>query len=156
MRIRTAIWTTVALMAAALASPAAAADAGFVYKTTYRHAKADPDGIWSSDALGGGTATIHEYELRSPQGDFLVSQIWNDDCSSSTCPTRLVRVGPGTRRAVLVDDMMHQIIPPNDPRFAGLSKSGPQAAYAQHPFRLSADGKTLRNGDLAFDVRVAE
>lgn len=143
------------VLAAVAAAPASAADAAFAYKTTYRNVRADPDKVWTGDALaagGNGTVTIHEYELRSGKGDLLVSQIWNDDCSSSTCPTRLVRIGPNGRRTVLVDDMMHQVIPPNDPRFAGLSKAGPQAAFAEHPFVLSADGKTLVNGDFKFEV----
>lgn len=142
------------LLAAAATSPSAAADTAFAYKTTYRNVKHDPDKVWAEDALAGGPggATIHEYELRSAKGDLLVSQIWNDDCSSSTCPTRLVRIGQGAHRTVLVDDMMHQVIPPNDPRFAGLSKAGAQAAFAEHPFVLSADGKTLINGDFKFEV----
>jgi hypothetical protein len=149
----------VPLLAAALllaaAAPAYADDAAFAYKTTYRNVKHDPDKVWTGDALAGGGpggATIHEYELRSARGDLLVSQVWNDDCSSSTCPTRLVRIGPNGRRTVLVDDMMHQVIPPNDPRFAGLTKTGPAAAFAEHPFLLSADGKTLVNGDFKFEV----
>ena len=147
------------LAAAALitvgAAPASAADAAFAYKTTYRNVTHDPDKVWADDALAGGGpggATIHEYELRSAKGDLLVSQVWNDDCSSSTCPTRLVRLGAGGQRTVLVDDMMHQVIPPNDPRFAGLTKTGPAAAFAEHPFLLSADGKTLVNGDFKFEV----
>lgn len=143
-----------AIVAAWAAAPASAADAAFAYKTTYRNVKHDPDKVWADEALAGGPggATIHEYELRGAKGDLLVSQVWNDDCSSSTCPTRLVRIGPGGSRTVLVDDMMHQVIPPNDPRFAGLSKTGPAAAFAEHPFVLSADGKTLVNGDFKFEL----
>jgi hypothetical protein len=98
-----------------LAASAHASEAAFTFKTTYRNVKDDPDKIWTGDALaagGAGTVTIHEYEMRTARGDLLISQIWNDDCSSSTCPTRLVRIGPGTKRSVLVDDMMHQVIPP--------------------------------------------
>jgi hypothetical protein len=138
-----------------LVTSARASETAFTYKTTYRNVKNDPDRIWTGDALaagGVGAVTIHEYEMRTTRGDLLVSQIWNEDCSSSTCPTRLVRIGPGTKRTVLVDDMMHQVIPPNDPRFAGLSKTGPVAAFAQHPFLLSADGKTLLNGDFKFEL----
>lgn len=142
-------------LAAGMVASAWASEAAFAYKTTYRNVTEDPDKVWTGDALAAGatgTVTIHEYELRSPKGDLLVSQIWNDDCSSSTCPTRLVRIEPGGRRKVLVDDMMHQVIPPSDPRFAGLSKAGPQAAFAEHPFLLSGDGKTLVNGDFKFEV----
>jgi hypothetical protein len=143
------------LMMFGAARSASAAEAAFTYKTTYRNVKADPDKVWTGEALAAGsvgTVSIHEYEMRTSRGDLLVSQIWNDDCSSSTCPTRLVRIGSGGRRTVLVEDMMHQVIPPNDPRFADLSKSGPAAAFAQHPFLLSADGKTLVNGDFKFEL----
>lgn len=137
------------------AAPAAAADAAFTYKTSYRNVTQDPDKVWTGDALAAdssGTVTIHEYELRTPRGDYLISQIWNDDCAAATCPTRLVRVAPHQPPAIMVDDMMHQIVPPDDPRFAGLSKSGPQAAFAEHPFLLSEDGKTLVNGDFKFEI----
>ncbi|CAH1662934.1 hypothetical protein [Shinella sp.] len=148
----------ICLLAAAgllAAGAAAAAEVAFTYKTSYRNVSQDPDKIWTGDALAAGssgTVTIHEYELRTPRGDYLISQIWNDDCASATCPTRLVRVAPHQPPAILVDDMMHQIVPPDDPRFAGLSNSGPQAAFAEHPFLLSDDGKTLVNGDFKFEI----
>lgn len=147
--------TAAGLLVAGLAAPASAAESTFAYKTTFRNVKEDPDKVWTGEALAAGatdTVTIHEYTLRTAQGDLLISQIWNDDCSSSTCPTRLLRIGADGHRAVLVDDMMHQIIPPNDPRFAGVSKTGPAAAFAQHPFLLSPDGKMLLNGDFKFKL----
>lgn len=139
-----------------VAGPAPAADASFTFKTAYRNVTADPDGIWSGDALAGGNVSIFEYELRAGGGDLLISQIWNEECASSTCPTRLVRRGAGGANTVLVDDMMHQVIPPNDPRFANLPKTGPQAEFARHPFQLSADGKTLLNGDFTFELDGAK
>lgn len=137
------------------AVPAAAADAAFSYKTSYRNVTQDPDKVWTGDALAAGssgTVTIHEYELRTPRGDFLISQIWNDDCTSGTCPTRLVRVAPHQQPTVLVDDMMHQILPPDDPRFAAMAADKAQAAFAQRPFALTDDGKTLVNGDFTFAI----
>ena len=138
-----------------IASPCLAADSAFSYKTSYRNVTSDPDKVWTGDALAPnpkGTVTIHEYQLRTPEAEWLISQIWNDDCSSSTCPTRLIRLDPGGGRTVVIDDMMRQVVPTDDPRFAGLTKSGPQADYAQHPFRLSEDGKTLLNGDYKFEL----
>ncbi|MFG1192616.1 hypothetical protein [Xanthobacter flavus] len=137
------------------AVPAAAADAAFRYKTSYRNVTQDPDKVWTGDALAAGssgTVTIHEYELRTPRGDFLISQIWNDDCTSGTCPTRLVRVAPHQQPTVLVNDMMHQIVPPDDPRFAAMAADQAQAAFAQRPFALTDDGKTLVNGDFTFAI----
>ncbi len=145
----TLAWMTVGI---ATANPSHAAEASFSFKASYRNVATDPDGIWTGDALAGGPVTIHEYQLRTASGEFLISQIWNDDCAAATCPTRLLRVEPGGRRAVLVDDMMRQIIPPNDPRFTALSAAGPQAAFARSPFRLSDDGKTLLNGDFRFEL----
>jgi len=144
----------VALMIASLliAAPASANEPTFSFKTAYRNVKADPDGIWTGAAVAGGNVSIFEYQLHSANGDLLISQIWNDDCSSSTCPTRLIRLDPGGGRTVVIDDMMRQVVPTDDPRFAGLTKSGPQADYAQHPFRLSEDGKTLLNGDYKFEL----
>jgi len=137
------------------AAPAAAADAAFTYKTSYRNVTQDPDNVWTGDALAAGSSgsvTIHEYELRTPRGDYLISQIWNDDCASATCPTRLVRVAPHQPPAILVDDMMHQIVPPDDPRFAAMATDKAQANFAQHPFTLTDDGKTLVNGDFTFAI----
>jgi hypothetical protein len=135
--------------------PCFAADAAFAYKTTYRNVPSDPDKVWTGDSLSPnprGTVTIHEYQLRTPAGEWLISQIWNDDCSSGTCPTRLVRIGAKGERQVVVDDMMHQIVPPSDPRFAGMSSSKEQADFARSPFSLSSDGKTLVNGDFKFPI----
>lgn len=131
---------------------ASAADAVFAFKAAYRDVSVDPDGVWTGDALVSGKVSVFEYELRAGGASLIVSQIWNEDCAASTCPTRLVRFESGGRRTVLVDDMMRQVIPPNDPRFASLPKSGPQADYAQRPFRLSEDGKTLINGDFTFEL----
>lgn len=138
-----------------LASPCFAADGAFAYKTSYRNVTSDPDKIWTGDSLAPGpkgTVTIHEYQLRTPEGEWLISQIWNDDCSSGTCPTRLVRLAPNGQRQVVVDDMMHQIVPPDDPRFAGMASNKKQEEFARHPFALSDNGKTLVNGDFKFEV----
>ncbi|MBN9499666.1 MAG: hypothetical protein J0H39_23180 [Alphaproteobacteria bacterium] len=138
-----------------VATPSVAADAAFAYKTSYRNVTKDPDNIWTGDALAPnpkGTVTIHEYQLRTSQGDWLISQIWNEDCSSGTCPTRLVQIGPDGHRAILVDDMMHQIVPLNDPRYAGAPATKAQTEFAEHPFLLSDDGKTLLNGDYKFQL----
>lgn len=143
------------VVAVAEMSPAFPAGAAFSYKASYRDVTRDPEGIWTGDALAAGssgTVTIHEYELRGNQGDLIVSQIWNDDCSSSACPTRLVRVVPNKPVQILVDDMMHQVIPPGDPRFATLSNGAAQAAFARTPFVLGEDGKTLVNGDFKFPL----
>lgn len=152
--MRSTLFGTLALVAVGItiADPSQAAEASFSYKASHRNVAADPDGIWTGDALSGGPVTIHEYQLRTASGEFLISQIWNDDCAAATCPTQLVRVEPGGRRAVLLDDMMRQVIPPNDPRFAGLPSNGPQADFARAPFRLSDDGKTLLNGDFRFEL----
>lgn len=152
--MRSALLGTFALLGVcnAIANPSRAAEASFSYKASYRNVATDPDGIWTGDALSGGPVTIHEYQLHTASGEFLISQIWNDDCAAATCPTRLLRIAPGGRRAVLIDDMMRQVIPPNDPRFAGLPANGPQVEFARNPFRLSDDGKTLLNGDFRFEL----
>ena len=142
----------------ALAGTTSAALAGgtvadFSFKVARRAVAADPDGIWKANEFSGGRASVYEYELPEPSGALLVSQIWNGDCAAATCPTRLVRLEPGGGHVLLVDDMMRQVIPANDPRFAGLAKTKTQAAFAQHPFRLSADGATLINGDFRFAIR---
>ncbi len=147
---------TLALACATSAAPARAADTNFTFKVAHRDVAADPDGIWGASAFSAGKASIYEYELAATGGDLLLSQIWNGDCATATCPTRLVRLETGGRRVLLADDMMHQVIPPNDPRYEGLAKSGPQAAFAQNPFRLSADGATLINGDFRFKLRGAK
>ena len=134
---------------------AEAAEASFSYKASFRNVTKDPDGIWSDkdlSASGNGHVSIYEYQIETPRGRWLISQIWNDDCSAATCPTRLVFVAHDGRRRVLVDDMMHQVIPPDDPRFASLTTSKEQAAFARHPFRLESDGKTLVNGDYRFAI----
>ncbi len=138
-----------------LASPSLAADSAFSYKTSYRNVTSDPDKVWTGDALAPnpkGTVTIHEYQLRTPGGEWLISQIWNEDCSSGTCPTRLVRIAPSGERRVVVDDMMHQVVPPDDPRFAGMASNKTAAEFARRPFALSGNGKTLVNGDYKFQV----
>ena len=136
----------------ALTTPTRAAD--FAFRAAFPEVAADPDGVWDASAFAAGKASVYEYMLRSAGGALLVSQIWNGDCAAATCPTRLVRLEPGGRRTLLIDDRMRQIIPPNDPRFADLPKNGPQAAFAARPFRLSADGATLINGDLRFPIRA--
>ena len=140
------------LVSLLIASSAAAAETNFAFKASHRDVTADPDGIWAGDAFAGGKVSIFAYELRSTSGTLLVSQIWNEECSSSVCPTRLVRIEPGGRRSVLVDDMMHQIVPPNDPRFAGRPGTAQQVEFERHPFRLSDGGKKLLNGDFSFEI----
>jgi len=140
-----------AILCLLIAGSAEAAEANFTFKSARRDVTTDPDGIWTGDAFTG-KASVFNYEMRLGTSSLVVSQIWNEDCSSSVCPTRLVRFEPGGRRIVLVDDMMHQVVPPNDPRFAGLPKSAQQAEYERHPFRLSEDGRKLLNGDFGFDI----
>jgi hypothetical protein len=48
--------------------------------------------------------------------------------------------------------MMHQIVPPDDPRFATVAANKAQAEFARHPFVLSEEGKTLLNGDYKFPI----
>ncbi len=152
------MFPTLALTLIGFASTASAlaADADFAFKAAYPNVTADPDGVWDASAFSAGKASLYEYELRTAGNALLVSQIWNGDCSAATCPTRLVQLEPDGRRTVLVDDMMRQVIPPNEPRFAGLPKNGPQADFARRPFRLSADGKTLINGDFRFSIRAGK
>src|SRR5437016_3926447 len=81
-----------------------AAETVFAYKASYRNVTKDPDKIWSGAALSlgpAGTVTIHEYQLRTPSGQLLISQIWNEDCSSATCPTKLVQIAPNGRKSIL-------------------------------------------------------
>lgn len=156
----TASWLScLGLAGLILVSPSSAAEINFAYKTSYRNIAKDPDGIWTGNDLAigpKGTVTIHEYALRTPKGELIVSQIWNEDCSSGACPTRLVRVGADGRRTVLVTDLMHQIVPPDDPRFADLAANKTLTQFAQHPFSLSEDGMTLVNGDYKFPIAGAK
>ena len=128
----------------------------FSYKTSYRNVTKDPDHVWSGNdlsPLNNGTVTIYEYQIRKPRGDFLISQIWNNDCSSALCPTRLIKIEKNGRRIILVDDMMHQIVPPDDPHFSGMFTSKGQGTFARQPFSLSDGGKILVNGDYKFSIR---
>ena len=150
---RTILCVVTLALAAASATTARAAGGEFVFKVARRNVAADPDGIWDARAFAAGRASLYEYELSAPGGDLVVSQIWNGDCATTTCPTRLVRIEPDGHHVLLIDDMMRQVIPPNAPRFNGFPINGPQAAFAQHPFRLSADGATLINGDFRFSIR---
>lgn len=133
----------------------AAAAQSFTFKTSYHDVKKDPDAIWVGkdvDPPPKGVVTIYEYHLATPQGEWLISQIWNADCAAVTCPTRLAQIAPDGHRTIVVDDMMHQVIPPDDPRFSALTTSGDQAAFTEHPFALADDGKTLINGDYKFPI----
>jgi hypothetical protein len=146
-------------LALASAAPATATEAAFAYKTSYRKVAEDPDRVWTGTALAPtskGTVTIHEYELRTADDDWLISQIWNEDCSSGTCPTRLIRIEKDGHRTVAVDDIMHQVVPPDDPRFATTRMTDAQKMFARRPFALSEDGKTLLNGDYRFEVASAK
>lgn len=149
-------WTSILAIAGALASVGGAEAAEpFSFAASYHDVVKDPDNIWSGKDLSpspNGVVTIYEYRLTTPQGEFLISQIWNADCAVATCPTRLLEISRDGRRTLLVDDMMRQIIPPDDPRFAGTSVSKDQAVFAQHPFALSDDGKTLLNDDFKFAI----
>jgi len=143
----------------AMVTETSAAEIPFRYKISYRNVTSDPDRIWTGEAFApgpSGTVTIHEYELRTDHGDLVISQIWDADCSSSTCPTRLVRLVPHKPPTVLVDDMMHQVVPPDDARFATVAANGVSAAFAQRPFALGADGNTLVNGDVTFKIGGAK
>lgn len=130
---------------------ALAADTVFTFKAAQRNIRSDATGIWTGAALEGENISIFEYQLRDARGDFLVSQIWNDQCSSSTCPTKLVRVHGDGRRTILIEDMMRQIIPPQNNTADAVTGRAASQDYARHPFRLSADGKRLINGDFSFD-----
>jgi len=144
-----------AIAAALIAPGPAAAAQSFSFKTSYRDVAADPDGVWLGKDLAPtskGVVTIYEYVLAIPNGKLLISQIWNADCAAATCPTRLVRIGADGRSRIIVDDMMRQVIPPDDPRFAGMRASKATAVFAEHPFALSDDGKTLLNGDYKFPI----
>jgi len=157
-KIRTLSGLVAVVTSLALVDTAGAAETAFSYKASYRNVTSDPDGIWSGkdlSPLSNGTVTIYEYRLSAPQGEWWISQIWNADCSDTTCPTRLVRIS-GDGRTIVVDDMMRQVIPPDDPRFASISRSREQAAFAQHPFSFSQDGKTLINGDYRFQLGGAK
>ena len=156
--LRRAAWRimfALAISSALIAPGAAAAAQSFTFKTAYRDVAADPDGVWLGKDFAPtskGVATIYEYVLAIPNGQLLISQIWNADCAAATCPTRLVRIGADGRSRVIVDDMMRQVIPPDDPRFAGMRASKATAVFAEHPFALSDDGKTLLNGDYKFAI----
>jgi len=150
---------TAYFLALAYAVPARAAEATFTYTTSYRNVAEDPDHVWTGAALAPtakGTVTIHEYRLRTAHDDWLISQIWNEDCSSGTCPTRLIRIGRDGHRIVAVDDMMHQVVPPDDPRFAATSMTDAQKTFTRRPFALSEGGKTLVNGDYKFEIAGAK
>ena len=155
----TASWLTcLGIAGLILTSPLSAAEMNFAYKTSYRNVAKDPDGIWTGNDLAigpKGTVTINEYDLHTPKGELIVSQIWNEDCSSGTCPTGLGRVGADGRRTVLVTDLMHQIVPPDDPRYADLAANRTLTQFAQHPFALSDDSMTLVNGDYKFPIAGA-
>ena len=83
----TASWLScLGLAGLILASPSSAAEMSFAYKTSYRNVAKDPDGIWTGNDLAigpKGTVTIHEFVLRTPKGELIVSQIWNEDCAST-------------------------------------------------------------------------
>ena len=155
-RHRSRRWASILAIAGLLASvDGAEAVEPFSFATSYHDVAKDPDNVWSGKDLSPspkGVVTIYEYRLTTPRGEYVISQIWNADCAVATCPTRLLEISRGGHRTLLVDDMMRQIIPPDDPRFAGMSVSKDQAAFAQHPFALSDDGKTLLNGDFKFAI----
>lgn len=141
-----------AFAASIFAAPAQSADAAFTLKSALRNVKSDPSGIWSGAALDGEKISIFEYQLSHAGGNFLVSQIWNDECAPATCPTKLLRLHRDGRRTVLIEDMMRQIIPPQNMAPGAAVPRISAQNYAHHPFRLSADGKRLINGDFSFDL----
>ncbi len=115
--------SVVAVGAASAGFDAAAAAQAFSFKNSYHDMKRDPDAIWAAKDLSPlkNGVTIYEYRLTTLSGDWLISQIWNADCDAATCPTRLIKIAPDGRRIIAADEMMHQIIPPDDPKFSGLS-----------------------------------
>lgn len=137
-----------ALVLAAMTSLPAKAEP-LVYRTTTA-GTSDTTGIWSPTEMktdNGKPAKVFTYTLVRGSRTYTVSQVWNDACAQRTCPTRVVLTdADGSRRVLLTEDMQ-QIIPPNDPKFAG-----PKSRFAQVPFDLSADGQTLTAGPDTFEL----
>jgi hypothetical protein len=120
----------------------------------------DPSGIWSSsdiDPLSPSTqtsraiapeakASIHEYTIDTPEGQLIVSQLWNGACSNTLCPTRVILVKPDGTRTLRLEDMLPQV----DPQ-ASKSPGAPPV------FALSKDGKKLlqmrKDGVISEDLQ---
>jgi hypothetical protein len=118
------------------------ADRAFTFSGSTVATTSDPQGIWKPNELSsyqGGPVKIFNYVLKAGDKTYIASQIWNDDCDMSTCPTRLVLETPGTSPQVLSTESEQQIIPPNDPKFEATQG----LPFAKHPFYLSNDGKSL-------------
>lgn len=112
------------------------------HKAIYRNITADPSNIWTPAEIHGGAigATIHEYQADTPTGRIIVSQIVNDDCTISTCPTRIVRIAGGARSVLATEDLQ-QVVPFDRP--SDLETAHPELKnYREQPFTLSGD--TLR------------
>jgi len=130
----------------------------FVYLRTRAKVTADPDKIWETDELepwpGKETVTIQEYAAENAQGRWIISQVWGGGCSTDLCPTRLVLDTANGEPHVKLTDMLHQVIPPElaERLFTAQTRQNLSPAYLRHPFALSADGKTLINGNLSFKI----
>jgi hypothetical protein len=112
-----------------------------------------PSGAWQTDELrqNNKPAKVFEYRLSKGPDTYIVSQVWNDECTSRTCPTKLLLRNKMGNISVLLNEEMQQIISPNDLRFKGdknLDKS-----FVEAPFSLSQDNKTLRAGPESFDFK---
>ncbi len=51
-----------------------------------------PSGAWQGDELiqGGRPAKVFEYRLKQGDLTYIISQVWNDDCTNRICPTKLL------------------------------------------------------------------
>lgn len=119
------------------------------FKAIYRNVAADPSRIWTPAELHAGavgTVTIHEYSATTPGGQIVVSQIVNDDCTVSTCPTRIVRIAGGARRVLATEDLQ-QVIPHDAP--SDIEASHPELkAYREAPFVLTGDTLRIANDSV--------
>lgn len=123
----------------------------FTFSKVVQNTKTDPSHIWSIDDFTpppGGAVSIYEYALDTPDGRWIASQIWNENCASSTCPTRLVFVDKSGTRTLRLEGDMQQIIPPG----SEIAKLPQTSAFAAHPFKLSNDLNTLYSGDAQFRI----
>lgn len=145
--------TAIALAGLLFAGPAAAASNAlpFSFSQVTKDAKSDPNGIWSSDDFTpppGGSVSIYTYSLNAPDGRWIASQIWNENCGSSTCPTRLVFIDKNGVRTLRLEADMQQVIPPG----SALADLPQTAEFAKHPFKLAGDAHALIAGDNQFKI----
>jgi hypothetical protein len=144
---------TAAVAGVFLTTPATAASNSldFTFSKAIQNANSDPDKIWSGDDFTpspNGSVSIYEYALDTPDGRWVASQIWNENCASSTCPTRLVFIDKSGAKILRLEGDMQQIIPPG----SDIAKLPQTAAFAAHPFKLSKDLSTLYSGDVQFRI----